>query len=205
MGDVRILHEEIVVADNRHVAMLAAAMDSDAFAHHVAIANVHPAWAALIADILRLVADDDIGMEYVALPDFGISEHRDVPDQPRSRPDPDASVKQAERADFDPVCEFDVTTDDGARMNARGGVSRTHPTPRRRELCSMKNLLLIFEVVRMFSILDGSAGHAVILTRPSAKIDHPATLRTERPVAIRRRCIGRFLADRTAHRSANQR
>jgi hypothetical protein len=47
---------------------------------------------------------------------------------------------------------------------------------RQPELYSMKNLLLVFEVVGMFPILNRGAWYAIILTRPGAEIDHPATL-----------------------------
>ena len=69
MGNMRILHEEIAVADDRHVAVLAAAMDRDALAKDIAIADSHPARAAGVGDILRLVADYHIGMDHVVLAD----------------------------------------------------------------------------------------------------------------------------------------
>ncbi len=45
-----------------------------------------PARPAGVAKVLRLVADDHIWMEDVALPDFGIAEDRNVSDQAGPEP-----------------------------------------------------------------------------------------------------------------------
>src|SRR5579872_957669 len=97
---MRILHKKIVVADARDVAALAPAMNRGAFAKDVAIADTHLARAAGVRDVLRLVADNHIRMEYVGGADFRIAENRDMANEPAPRADANFSFEQAERADL---------------------------------------------------------------------------------------------------------
>src|SRR5579862_4452000 len=123
MRRMRILHEEVVVADDGDLAALAAAMNRGAFAKDIAIADPHLARSAGIRNILRLVANDNIRMNDVPLADFSLAENRDMTDEPRSRADTNLTVEQTERADLDALGELDIGADDGTRMNARGGHS----------------------------------------------------------------------------------
>src|ERR1700683_2382539 len=54
-------------------------------------------------------------------------------------------------------------------------------------------------VVGMLGLIDGLAGDAIFLARPSAEIHHLASLGTKRPEAIGRRHIDRLLANRASH------
>jgi hypothetical protein len=116
---MRVLHKEIAVANNSDLAMLATAMDSDALAKNVAIPDRDPTRPARVAEVLRLVADDYIWMEHVALPDFGIAEDRNVTDQAGTRTNPDAPVEHTERAYGDSVGQLDITGDYRTRMYSR--------------------------------------------------------------------------------------
>src|SRR5580698_7875193 len=141
MRGVRVLHKEIAVANNGDLAMLATAMDGDALAKHVAIPNRDLSRPARVAQVLRLVADDHIGMEDVALPDFGITEDRNVTDQARTRANTDATVEHTERTDCDSVRQFDLAgdcrtgmdnrarMDDDARMRIGGGITHVGRAP----------------------------------------------------------------------------
>src|SRR5438270_3932717 len=62
MGGMRVLHKEIIVPDDRHLAVLAAAMNRGALTKHIAIANQHFSRTAAVSEVLRLIANDDIGM-----------------------------------------------------------------------------------------------------------------------------------------------
>src|SRR6266851_4067145 len=73
VGHVRILHEEIVAADNSDLALFAAAMDGNAFAEDVGVANPYPSPATGIGDVLRLIANDHVRMQDVLRPQFGIA------------------------------------------------------------------------------------------------------------------------------------
>src|SRR5208283_5767525 len=115
---VRILHEEIAVADDRDLAVLAPTMDRDPFAQDVAVADLHAARPAGVGDLLRLVADYGIGMDYIVGANRGIAKNRDVSDQPGPRADANVAVDQAERADFHVVGQFDLAAQHGARMDA---------------------------------------------------------------------------------------
>src|SRR6516162_248116 len=63
VGHVRILHEEIAAPDDSGFALFAAAMDGNAFAKDVTIADKHPSSPAGIGDVLWLVANHDIRMQ----------------------------------------------------------------------------------------------------------------------------------------------
>ena len=108
MRDVRILHEEVVVADDGYVAALAAAMNRGAFAEHVAIADLHRARDAGVGEVLRLIADHRARMKHVVFADFGDAENRDVADKARARADADFALEQAERTDLDAGGQLDL-------------------------------------------------------------------------------------------------
>src|SRR5581483_8181328 len=78
--NVRVLHQEVVVAEDRDFAAFAAAMDRHALAKDVAITDPHATRAAAIGQVLRFVADNRGGMEHVGLADFDFAEDRDVAD-----------------------------------------------------------------------------------------------------------------------------
>ncbi len=118
---MRVLHEEVVVPDNSHLALLAAAMNRGALAKDVAMADANLARSAGIREVLRLIADDDIRMQHVRVADFGIAENRDMADEPRARADANFSFEQTERADLDIGGQLNIIADDRTGMNARGG------------------------------------------------------------------------------------
>ena len=57
MGDMRIRHEEIVVADARHAFIMSrAAVHRDGFAKYIAVADLEPRRLAFVFLVLRRVA-----------------------------------------------------------------------------------------------------------------------------------------------------
>src|SRR5580704_1633804 len=120
MRGVRVLHKEVVIADDRHFSVLTPAMDGGAFAKHVAVADAHFARAAGIGDVLRLIANHYIRMKHIALADFSIAEDRDVADKPGTLADANRALKQTERADLHPVSQLNCIANDGTGMNGRG-------------------------------------------------------------------------------------
>src|SRR5207248_1836140 len=63
---VRILHHEVVVADDGYVALFRAAMNGRSFAKDIAISDSHSAGRAGVGEVLRLIADNRGGMQHVA-------------------------------------------------------------------------------------------------------------------------------------------
>src|SRR5579885_2822218 len=129
--DVCILHHEIVVADDRDVALLASAMHGRTFAEDIAIADPDAPRHSAVFQVLRFVADNGGRVDNVVGSDLGVAQHRDVANQTGARADADSSVKQAEGTDFDSGSEFDLGTNDRGRMDARGcGLGRHRNSPR---------------------------------------------------------------------------
>ena len=86
VGHVRAGHEEVVAADRGDAVFLfGGAVDRDAFANAVRVADDDLRFAAAIADILRLAADDDAGIDVVVLADRDVTHDGHVVFQPRSR------------------------------------------------------------------------------------------------------------------------
>ena len=117
MRDVRVLHQEVVVADNRDIAALAAAMHCHALAKDVARADPHAARTAAIGEVLRLVADDHVGMKHVGLAQLDLAQDGDMADKTRARANPDRAVEQTERADLDARRKRDLGADHRAWMD----------------------------------------------------------------------------------------
>src|SRR5208282_2825480 len=126
MRDMRVMHHEVVVADNRDLALFASAMNRGALAKDVAIANSHLTRRAAVGKVLRLVADDGGRMHHVVRAKLGLAEDRHVTDEAGARTDLDLSVQQAERADFGARTQLDSGPDHRGRMNARRDGFRRH-------------------------------------------------------------------------------
>jgi hypothetical protein len=54
-------------------------------------------------------------------------------------------------------------------------------------------------IIRGFAVFNRLPFNPVFATRPKAKVDHLASLGTERPVTIRRTTVGDLFADRATH------
>ena len=57
VGDMRVRHEQVVIADLRHALIVGrAAIHRDEFAKHVAVADFEARWLALVLLVLRRIA-----------------------------------------------------------------------------------------------------------------------------------------------------
>src|SRR5215469_5090976 len=101
VGDMRVLHEEIVVADDRDLALFTAAMHRHLLAEDVAIADSHGTRRAAVAEILRLVADNDARMKHVTLAELGVTQECDLSDESRPRAHTNPPLEHAEGAYLD--------------------------------------------------------------------------------------------------------
>ena len=90
VGHVAAGHEEVVVADaGDAVFLFRGAVDRDALADDVIVADDHLGFAAAVADVLRLAADDHAGIDVVALADGDVAHQGDAVFQPRAAADAD--------------------------------------------------------------------------------------------------------------------
>ena len=88
VGDVAAGHEEVVVADAGDAVLLfGGAVDGDALADDVVVADDHLGVGAAVADVLRLAADDHVGIEVVAAAEGDVAHQGDVVFQPRAAAD----------------------------------------------------------------------------------------------------------------------
>src|ERR1700693_1310559 len=117
MGDVRVLHQEVVVADSSYIAALTSTMDRHAFTKNVPRADADAAWSASIREVLRLIADDRVGMKHVGLAHCDLAQDSDVTYKPCPCADMDRAVEQAKRADFDVRPKLDFGANNRAWMN----------------------------------------------------------------------------------------
>src|SRR5271168_1615346 len=93
---VRVLHEKVITADSCVIAARASAMDRDALAKNIAVADYDAAPLAAISQVLRVVANHSVRMDHVLGANFGVAQNRDVADQTCPRANPDPSVEEAE-------------------------------------------------------------------------------------------------------------
>ena len=101
VGHVAAGHQEILVADPRDaVFFFAAAIDRDAFADDVAVADDDLRVAAGVADVLRLAADDDVGIDDVVAADRHVAHDRDRVQQPRAALDAHVRADDARTGRF---------------------------------------------------------------------------------------------------------
>ena len=101
VGHVGASHQEVVVAQRGDsVFLFGAAIDGDALADDVVVADHHLGVAARITDVLGLPADDRARIEVVVLADRDVSHHGHAIFQPRPAPDPHIGADDTERADF---------------------------------------------------------------------------------------------------------
>ena len=88
------------------VLFFAAAVDRHAFANRIAVADNDLRVAAGIADILRLAADHDVGINQVVVADGDAAHDRHAIEQPRAAFDLHVRADDRKRADFDVVVDF---------------------------------------------------------------------------------------------------
>ena len=82
------------------IFFFAAAIDRDAFANDVAVADDDLRVAAGVADILRLAADDDVRIDDVIVADRHVAHDRDGIQQPRAALDARRSARRRRRGQF---------------------------------------------------------------------------------------------------------
>ena len=114
VGHVATGHEKVVAADRGDaVFFFGGAIDRHAFANAVRSPIVDLGIAAAIAHILRLGADDNIGIDVIVLADRHLAHDRDVVFQPRAAADADVGPDHAEGPDFDVDVDFGPVIDRG--------------------------------------------------------------------------------------------
>jgi hypothetical protein len=101
VSDMRVVHDEVVVANHGYFAPLASAMNSGTFAKHVAIADSHSARQTRVREVLRFISDHRGRMNHIVRSDLGIAENRHVADEPCARTDSDFALEQTERPNLD--------------------------------------------------------------------------------------------------------
>jgi hypothetical protein len=115
VSDMATGHQEITVPDfGDAIFLLAAAIDRDAFANDIAIADEDSCVAAGIADVLRFAADDDGGVDHIIMANRDVAHHGDGIEKPCAALNANIRSDDAERPDFD------VDIDFGARVNRCG-------------------------------------------------------------------------------------
>jgi len=119
VADVRILHQEIVGADEGFSIGLGRAMDGAVFAENVFVADADASGRAVVFQILGGVADDAAGVEPVLGTDDGDSGEVNVRTDDTARADLDGFVDDGVRADGDGGIQFCFRMNDGCRMNHR--------------------------------------------------------------------------------------
>ena len=78
MGDVGIDDQQIVRADDGGVAVIGRAVDGDAFAENIVIADLHPGDAALPFQVLRFHANGGEGEDFIFPSEFCVAVNDDV-------------------------------------------------------------------------------------------------------------------------------
>jgi hypothetical protein len=111
VSDMRILHEEVSITYDSKLAVFAATMDRNALAKHVAVADDHSPAPARICKILRLVADNYIGMQDVPGSQFGVTEDRNMAHKSAARAQPNPPFEQAEGSNVDAGRQLDLRAD----------------------------------------------------------------------------------------------
>ena len=90
----------------------AGAIDRHAFAEAVRVADDHLRFAAAIADVLRVAADDYAGIDVVLPPDRHVPHDRHVIFQSGSASDADVGADHAKWPDLDVEVDFGAGVDD---------------------------------------------------------------------------------------------
>ena len=118
VGDVRVRHEQAVVADRGHATPAdRAAVDGAEFAEHVAVADLEPGRLAGVLAVLRGVADrGELEHARVAAERGRSLDHRVGSDR-AARADAHAGTDDRERPDFDARVDFGARVDDRARID----------------------------------------------------------------------------------------
>ena len=116
--DMRVGHQEIVIADPRYpTAPLGAAMNIDIFTKDVVMADREKRIFTLEFEILGLKTDGRKRIKLVALADFRGAFDDDVRLETAALPDVDARTDRAIRADPDLISDHRLGTDNRRRMN----------------------------------------------------------------------------------------
>ncbi len=114
MRHVRMMHEEIVVADDSGAAFDGAAVDLTVFTDDVAVADLEKTLLTFVGEVLRDMPDDRAHVDFVVLADFAsASEHSGGQDS--------GAATDLDRAvDHDIGANIGFGVDLGARVNQSG-------------------------------------------------------------------------------------
>lgn len=124
VGDVDTGHEEIVGSDARDAELFGGcAMDRATFPESVSVADDGPGRFTAVAEILRLAADDRLGIEDVVVADTGMAHDGHVIEKPSSRADERVGSNDTVGPDMDIVIEDGMGINDGSRIDVKGHVS----------------------------------------------------------------------------------
>ena len=126
MGDMGIGHDEVVIADSGRPIVRSCAMNGDAFANQIALAD-YDACACLLGipgNILRGETKTGIGIEAIAFTQGQRAIQPDVAKEATSGADRDRAGEDAAGADFDIIFEVDIALKDGSGVDLghEGGV-----------------------------------------------------------------------------------
>ena len=124
VADVRAGHEEIVRGNDGGFLGFGGAMDGDAFAKDVALADEEAGRAAFIFDILGGVADDAAGVEKVVGADGGVAGEIGVGADAAARAEGNMGVDDGIGEDLDGGIELGFRTNDGRWMDHANGIIR---------------------------------------------------------------------------------
>jgi hypothetical protein len=112
VGQMRVDHEKITVADTGHAAALfRAQMNGHRFPENVVLADFDARGRATEFAILRRTANHRMGMEFIIRADRRVADNRHVAEQLAPRPNPDMWANDAKRTDFHVSGQF------GRRIN----------------------------------------------------------------------------------------
>jgi hypothetical protein len=130
MGHMTVAHQKIVAANaGDAIFLLAGAIDGYAFAKGVGVADFNAGVRPLVAVVLRLRADDDIGKQHVVATQGHVAHERDVVMQPRAASDARSGADRAERADDDFLVDLRPRVDPGVGCDAGGHVEFSYRPP----------------------------------------------------------------------------
>ena len=100
MRDVDVGEEKIVRADHGGIAVVGGAMNRDAFAKHIAVADLQPRDAAFPFQVLRLLAEGGERENFILLAELRVAVNDDVRMQLAIVAERDVFADDAIRADF---------------------------------------------------------------------------------------------------------
>ena len=117
MRHMRMLHEIIIVADNRGTLSLCPAVNLAVLAHGIAVTDPEKTSFTRVREVLRGVADDRPHMDFIVFADFGPAAEYGVGKNPRSASNPDSAVNHNIGADVNAGVNVGLRGNNGCRMD----------------------------------------------------------------------------------------